>query len=351
MKSPLLLLALLLAGTSAAATPRTPPEGTGRVDDLVGQVSQSLDNLPGDLRRLAFYQLKADRAELSPSFVRHLQARLEATFRDPGGRVLVSAPELKTLRIVTTDTSVSIANTEASAEDLWKLGDRLRVDAFVDGTVAQDAEGNLLLTLRLFRSRDGEVVWNGNWVAGPGKPSGLLSDLKFGLQIPLRLFPVDRYVGDQGEFAGPNLVTDIGLEGFVVENISRDGRFFLTLSAGYTHYTLIGLPDSVRWSPGLHLLRGGAELEAMILRKADPRDGYWIGTYLGVSEALPMMYRDHLTILSAGYRSQITKHLALSGGILFLPLTTSLVGTYTNGGSTLNLNRIAYEAIFLRFTF
>lgn len=347
---PFLAAVLLLCGIASAA-PQTPPDGVERVDDLVRQVSQSLSNLPGDLRRLAFYQLKADRAEISPSFVRHIQARLEATFRDPGGRTLVSAPELKTLRIVSTDTSLSIANTEASVEDMWKLGDKLRVDAFVDGTLARDAEGNILLSLRLFRSRDGEVVWTGNWVAGPGKPSGLLADMRFGVQIPLRLFPVKQYLADGIAFTGSNMVTDIGLEGFAIENISRDGRFFLTLSAGYSHHTLIGLPDSVAWSPTMHLLRGGAEIEAMILRKDDPKDGYWIGTYLGVSEALPMMYRDHLTILSAGYRSQITRHLALSGGFLFLPLTTDLVGTYGNDGVTLKFDRIAYEAIFLRFTF
>jgi len=345
------LAAVLLLCTIASGAPQTPPDGVERVDDLVRQVSQSLSNLPGDLRRLAFYQLKADRAEISPSFVRHIQARLEATFRDPGDRTLVSAPELKTLRIVSTDTSLSIANTEASVEDLWKLGDKLRVDAFVDGTLARDAEGNILLSLRLFRSRDGEVVWTGNWVAGPGKPSGLLADMKFGVQIPLRLFPIDKYRADGIAYTGGKMVTDIGLEGFAIENISQDGRFFLTLSAGYSHHTLIGLPDSVEWSPSMHMLRGGAEIEAMILRKDDPRDGYWIGTYFGVSEALPMMYRDHLTILSAGYRSQITRHLALSGGFLFLPLTTDLVGTYGNDGVTLQFDRIAYEAIFLRFTF
>jgi len=345
------VMLLMLAGICSAAAPQTPPEGVSRVDDLVRQVSQSLSNLPGDLQRLAFYQIKADRGEISPSFVRNLQARLEATFRDPGGRTLVSAPELKTLRIISTDTSLQVANTEASLEDLWKLGDKLHVDAFVDGTLARDAEGNLLLSLRLFRSRNGEVVWNGNWIAGPGKPSGLLADLKFGFQVPLRLFPVSDYMLANQHFTGTNLVTDFGLEGFVGENISQDGRFFLTVSAGYSHQTLIGLPDTSSWSPGVHMVRGGAEIEMMVLRKDNPKDGYWIGTYLGVSEAIPVMYRDHLTIVSAGYRSQITRHLALSGGVLFLPLTTDLVGTYVNRDAVIKLDRIAYEAIFLRFTF
>jgi len=349
VKAFLLVLAFLAASTRAA--PATPPDGVDRIDDLVRQVSRSLDNLPGDLPRLAFYQIRSDRSEVAPTFVRHLQARLEAVFRDPGGRTLVSAPELKTLRVSVTDTSFSVANTEASAEDLWKLGDRLRVDAFVDGTLARDADGNLLLSLRLFRSRNGEVVWNGSWVAGPGKPSGLLHDLKFGLQIPLRLFPVAKYTIGTSSHLGTMLVTDIGLEGFVSEDVSADGRFSMNLSCGYTHHTLVGLPDTASWNPGVHLIRGGAELEARILRKADPRDGYWIGTYVGASEAIPVMYRDHITMLTAGYRSQITRHLSLSGGIILLPLTTELVGMYANDDAILQLDRISYEAVFLRFTF
>ncbi len=344
------LVVALLVGVVRAA-PATPPEGVDRIDDLVRQVSRSLDDLPGDLPRLAFYQIRSDRSEVAPTYVRHLQARLESVFRDPGGRTLVSAPELRTLRVAITDTSFSVANTEATAEDLWKLGDRLRVDAFVDGTLARDAEGNLLLSLRLFRARNGEVVWNGSWVAGPSKPSGLLQDLKFGLQIPLRLFPVANARIGTSNHAGTMLVTDIGLEGFVSEDVSTDGRFSMNLSCGYTHHTLVGLPDTSSWNPGVHLIRGGAELEARILRKADPRDGYWIGTYIGASEAIPVLYRDHVTMLTAGYRSQITRHLSVSGGIIVLPLTRDLVGVYANDGALLQLDRVSYEAVFLRFTF
>lgn len=344
------LILALVAGIPGAA-PTTPPDGVDRIEDLVRQVSGSLDNLPGDLPRLAFYQIRSDRSEVAPTYVRHLQARLEAVFRDPGGRTLVSAPELRTLRVSVTDTSFSVANTEATAEDLWKLGDRLRVDAFVDGTLARDADGNLLLSLRLFRSRNGEVVWNGSWVAGPGKPSGLLADLEFGLQIPLRLFPVANYRVGESNHANTLLVTDIGLEGFVSEDVSKDGRFSMSLSCGYTHHTLVGLPDSSSWNPGVHLIRGGAELEARILRKADPRDGYWIGTYIGASEAIPVFYRDHVTMITAGYRSRITRHLSLSGGIIVLPLTRDLVGVYANEDALLQLDRVSYEAIFLRFTF
>lgn len=343
---------LLALGCSLlAGPPATPPDGVDRIDELVRQVSRSLDNLPGDVQRLAFYQIRSDRGEVSTTFVRHLQARLEATFRDPGGRTLVSAPELKTLRIVSTDTSFTVANTEASAEDLWKLGDKLRVDAFVDGTLARDADGNLLLSLRLFRSRNGEVVWNGNWIAGPGKPSGLLRDLRFGLQIPLHLFPVASYYDGTAYYNDALLATDIGLEGFVSEDVTTDGRLSMTLSCGFTHHALVNLSDKAERNPGVNLIRGGAELEIRILRKADPRDGYWLGTYVGASEAIPALYRDHLTILSAGYRSQITRHLSLSGGILVLPLTTELIGTFTNKGTVLKLDRIAYEANFIRFTF
>lgn len=331
--------------------PATPPDGAERIDDLVRQVSRSLENLPGDAPRLAFYQIRVDRSEISPSFARHLQARLEAAFRDPGGRTLVSAPELKTLRIVSTDSTFSVANTEASAEELWKLGERLRVDAFVDGALARDADGNLLLSLRIFRSRNGEVVWNGNWIAGPGRPSGLLRDLRFGLQIPLRLFPVSAFYDGTQWYSGAILSTDIGLEGFVAEDVTQDGRFSLSLSCGYTHYSMVNLPNSVERNPGVSLIRGGAEFEARILPKADPRDGYWLGTYLGASEAIPVPYRDHLTILSAGYRSQITRHLSISAGILVLPLTNELLGTLTSSGTTLKLDRIAYEANFIRFTF
>lgn len=330
----------------------TPSSDVGRISDVVQQVEKVLNDLPPDVQRLAVYQFKFDSREFRPGVVRYLQGRVEESFSTEGRRTVVNSPELRTIRVVSTDTSFSVSNTLPTLEELGKLGEKLRVDAFLDGSVTRSPEGDLLLTLRLFKAKSGELVWSGSFVSGPSRGDSYFPDLDLAVYAGLRLFPLDKYgKTDSTSFANTYFLTNFDLEVSASEPITADKRFELGISAGYTHISLRGLPDSLGAVPGIHLLHLGAEVDAVFFRKADPRDGYWMGTYAGYDDFLPLFQTQHFGAFRLGYRSRPTRHFTLSAGILFIPFGTHVVDSPGFGNHTYDLARIAYEITFLHYTF
>jgi len=176
--------------------------------------------------------------------------------------------------------------------------------------------------------------------------------LDFSLSVPLRVFPVSTYHSvKKGSFSGTYLVTNLSLEASVTEAVSSDKRMMVTLSAGYSHLSLIGLPDSVSTNPDVHMGKAGVELLGVFFRKANPDQGYWLGTYIGYEQFLPFLYRQSLGAFTLGYRSKLSKHFTLSGGIMATPFQNRLTGMLTNSDDHLTLETIGYELAFLHYTF
>ncbi len=330
----------------------TPSSDVGRISDVVQQVDKALNDIPPDVQRLAVYQFKFDSREFRPGVVRYLQGRVEEGFSTEGRRTVVNSPELRTIRVVSTDTSFSVSNALPTLEELWKLGEKLHVDAFLDGSVTRSPEGDLLLTLRLFKAKSGELVWSGSYVSGPSRGDSYFPDLDLAFYASLRIFPLDRFgTNDSTRFGNTYFLTNFDLEASATEPITADKRFELGISAGYTHISLRGLPDSLGDPPDVHLLHLGAEVDAVFFRKADPRDGYWLGTYLGYDDFLPLFQTQHFGAFRLGYRSRPTRHFTLSAGVLFIPFGNHMVDSPGFGKRTYDLSRIAYEITFLHYTF
>lgn len=342
--------ALALAGGLSA--PGAPSSDVGRISDVVQQVGKAFPDLPVDVQRVAVYQFRSDAREFRPGTVRYLQTRIEEALSTLGRRTVVNSPELRTLRVVSTDTSLSVSNSMPTVDELWRLSEKLHVDAFLEGSVARTPDNDLLLSLRIFRAKTGDLAWSGSWISGPNRSDGFFPEMDFSVYAPLRILPLDRFTSSSGNFTNSVLVTDFDLEAMATEPITSDRRVELSLSAGYTHLALRGLPDSLGSPPGVHLVHLGAEVSAVLVRKADPSQGHWLSTYAGYDDFLPLAQRQHFGAFRFGYRSRPTRHLSLGAGVLMVPFGDHLVDSPTLGtGRTFDLGWIGYEIDFLHFTF
>ena len=206
------LLALALA-CGASAQPGFSPLGSdpssdvGRIADLVDQVRKSVGELPPDIRRLAVYQIKTEPREIRVGITRYIPSQVEDVFAREAHRSVVNSPELRTMRIKSTDTSFSISNSVPTLEDLAQLALKLDVDAFVEGACTRTTDDDLLLTLRLFRSRTGEVVWSGNFVSGPNRRDATFQDLDIAASMPFLVFPADAFSDGSATYADKNFVS------------------------------------------------------------------------------------------------------------------------------------------------
>lgn len=352
-----LLAAVGLSLPAQSASPLNPfvrPDAStdiSQMGDIARQVGRSLGEIPPEVQRIAAYQFKADPREFTPGMLRHIQSRIEEEIRK-NNKTVVTSPELRTLKVISTDTSFHVSNAAPSQEELWKMAERLKVDAFLEGSCTRSGDGDMLVALKVFKAKDGGVVWSGNFVAGPNQSDESWRDLDFAVSIPTRIHPLESYSPDStASYEGTTLASDVALEFSVTENVTADKRFLVTVLGGYTHYSTWGLPDSVSSSPAVHSLTLGVDFTGVFFRKANPDQGYWLGTYIGYRKIIPLLYRDHFSALALGYRSKLSKHFSLSAGILVYPAGSTLVGQLTNDGQVLKGASVAYDINFFHYTF
>lgn len=351
-------LAVMVLGAlgAHAADPALPPfpappsSVVGRMSEVLTQVQDGLSDLPADVSRIAVHQIRFDPAEFRPGEMRYLQARIEEAFSRQGHRTVVNAPELRTLRVVSTDSTLSIANTLPGIDDLARLGEKLHVDAFVDGSCSRSPDGDLLLALRIFRARTGELVWSRSQVSGPSRAEAQHRDLDIAVSIPLRVFPVSLLTTQTGAFTGTWFASGLAADVSVTEIVNNDRWLALSVLGGYAHLGLSGLPDSMS-PPDVHLLHIGVEAEGIFFRKSDPREGYWLGAYVGFQEMVPVLQRENFGALRLGYRTKPTRHFSLSVGVLAMVYGQHLVDAQGAGGRVFDLDRIGYEFNILHYTF
>jgi len=353
----LILTAIGLAMPAQAEMPQNPyvrPDAStdiSQMADISRQVGRNLGDIPPDVVRIAAYQFKADPREFTPGMLRHIQARIEEAIRN-NGKTVVNSPELRTLRVISTDSTFHVSNAAPNQEELWKLAEKLRVDGFLEGTCTRSSEGDLMVSLKIFKAKGGDVVWSGNFVAGPNKSDNAVLDLDFAVSIPTRILPLDLYKPDTAtSYTGAMLASDVALDFSVTEAVTQDKRFLFTLTGGYAHYGTWGLPDNVSASPSVHAFTLGVDFTGVFFRKVNPDQGYWLGTYIGYRETLPMLYRDHLSAVALGYRSKMSKHFSLSAGILIFPGGADMIGQLTNRNKVLKGASVAYDINFFHYTF
>lgn len=360
------LCAAAAACALAAGKPADPfaPNGTGigQIREINARLAKSLGDIPFDIERVAVAQIKTDPREFDAGMSRYIQAQVEETFRKEGRKTVVTSPELKTFRVVSTDSSFKFTNTLGNVDELWKLGDKLRVQGFIEGSCSKSSDNDVILNLKLFRHKTGEVVWSGSFVAGPNEKKSDLFDLDYSLSASIRRFPIKEahFPTDSTDSAGVafmDTVRDIALtqyafEATVSEAVNAEKWLLFGVTLGYGYANGSHISDSVEYSYNIQAVKFGVEMMAIFFRKPNPDLGYWLGTYAGYQEYLPFFHRGHISALTLGYRSRVSRHFTLGGGAMFLLFNDKLKGVGTTNLDRLyQLDNVSYELTFLHYTF
>ncbi|HKP95147.1 MAG TPA: hypothetical protein VJ385_05255 [Fibrobacteria bacterium] len=365
---PVLILAFALRAASAAPAPAADPfapssTGLRQIAEIMGRLSKTMGDIPPNVDRIALSQIKTDPREFSPGLARYIQAQIEEVFRKDGRRTVVTSPELRTFRVVATDSTFKFSNTLPSMEDLWKLGDKLRVDGYIEGSCSKSADNDVIVNLKVFRHRTGEIVWSGSFVAGPNEGKPEIWNLDWSASANIRRFPIRQAILPSPDLSDsitgkpkPDTLsslalTQYGVEGTLSEAVTSDKFLLFSVSLGYGLATGSGGPDSLGVNFDVQMLKFGIEMLGIFFRKSNPDLGYWLGTYVGYQEFIPFFNRGHLSALSVGYKSRVSRHFTLGGGVLFLPLNNKLKGLGADSDRFLTLEPVAYELTYLYYTF
>src|SRR4051812_10970990 len=151
----LVLCACALGVVHAARSEQTvdpfAPSSTGirQIGEITNRLSKTMGDIPPDMERVALYQIKIDPKEFSPGMARYIQAQVEETFRRDGRRTVITSPELRTFRVTANDSSFKFTNSVPSMEELWRLGDKLHVEGFIEGSCSKSADNDVIMNLKL----------------------------------------------------------------------------------------------------------------------------------------------------------------------------------------------------------
>jgi hypothetical protein len=317
--------------------------------DILSQMQRAIGDLPPDIQRLAMYNLRVDRDDFTPGMMKFFQGKIEETFIKYGRRQIVAAPELRSTRIVSTDTSFVLSNTLPTQNDLWKIGEALRLDGFIEGNLTRSEMGDIMLSLKVFRHKSAEVVWSGSFVSGPNEDKYYFPLMDIGTRLSFGYWPVSKYTDETETIREPTLKLDMyqyAVEFTVSEAANSNRRLYLGAAAGLSF--LFPVADNPRDSvvgdlPSNWVGIAGADLVYVFVAKENFDDGYWLGAYLGMRVYFPQK----LIIIRHGYSSRISRHFILSAGLQFMPLLDQLIASKsllsTTGDYELKLQNPTYE--------
>ncbi len=324
-----------------------------QIDEVMKQLSQHLGDIPPEVERLAIYRIKTDVNDFSQGVSRHIQGRIESILSDRGRIRILAPPELKTLKIVSTDSSLNISNTIPTIEELWKLGDKLRLDAFLDGNCSKTKEGDVLLNLKLIKHRTAEILWSVNLIAGPNKIKTSIFDMKWTIATPLRFYPIAKFTQEDAVIKDMRMDA-INIEAQVADALLESRRLYWSIQAGASWIMLSKEDSTTTKLTRLTAMHVGVTLIAIILQKANPDRGYWFATYFGGRWNIPFFVDPAFPTLNFGYKAQLSRRFAISIGGMYLPTQKKISGTGTlpsTKGAIIDLKSFAYEVDLLNYTF
>jgi len=317
--------------------------GIVQIYSVMNQLSEAVPGIPPGVERIAIYHLQVDRREFSPGMARFIRSQIEDVFRQYSRRIVISTPGLKTTRILVTDSTFKMSNTLPDAEQLWAVGRKLGIDAFVQGSVTRSAEGDVLLSLKMIKQESAEIVWSGNFVAGPNQVQELRHKVELGVTGGFGLWKMERYQDDNATSNADLDMYHFYGEVSAGEAVLKNRRLYLSLAVGAGFYQ--PMPANPR-DPLFEDLEFrisysiGPEMTVVLSPKDDPADGYYLGLYAG-----GRFYFFHMFLgMQAGLKSRLTRHMGISAGLNYFPLNRNFESNLVSARDyTMEMGAMSYD--------
>ena len=330
----------------------TDQSGIKQIYEIVRQLRDAMGDVPPQMERLAVLKIRIDRREFTPGIARFFRGKIEETIMKVGRKRVVSSPELKTLRIFSTDTSFKMSNTIPNIEELWDIGEKLKVDGFVDGNITKSQDGDILVNLNIIKHKTGELIWNGTFIAGPNENKFSDIDLEYGLHASygywaMKLFTQSGTGGNTSATEGLTMNHyTLALSVREAMNMNRTLYFNLWGSIGYLN-KLVGLSDQDTFEDvGVqYSLSIGGGVSIVFIQKDDKTRGAWLGANLGAEFDI----WNRFVVLKHGYYIDLSNHFAVNFGVNYYPLNSSFTPILTNSYE-LEMEQLSYE-IKLQYLF
>lgn len=324
------------------------------LDVALKNLPEKVKSIPNNIRRVSFYSLKADRSQVSQPLLKQMQGKIEAAFASISAPItLVYSPEIKPVRIVAKDDTVTFTSGFQSTEEVKNIAQKLRLDGLLEGEIYYTPK-TVYLNLRIFDTETMSIVWScelTNITPPPPPPPAKQKLFWYDLGIGGTVIPVEPLATTNI----PKSATYYNVDLRILTRMLFEERLKFTISAG-TFFLYEGINSSTRTivssprrasGPNNFFARVGIKISLLQKESIIPNIGkrdllsteITTGNIFATSSEVI-----NIPFYSVKFESDLTKEISISAGISYVTPTKILdVGVKTGG--------ITYEISIIRFIF
>lgn len=320
------------------------------VDDALKAFPEVTKEIPVNVRRISFYSLRVDRKNVSQPLLRQIQGKIESAFLKAERPVLVFSPELKPIRIISKEDSISFVSGFQSTDEVKDIARKLRLDGMLEGELLL-TKNAVYVNLRIFDAESMAIVWSKEFSSLlPPEPQTLWTKFGFGIAG----IPVSKGLG--GETIGlPDSANYYQVDLKILNRTVFSDRAKYVVSTGIL-YLFEGINSSTativsKEKDGIGTInlavKFGIKLaifSSKITRENLVRD--WLSVEFGVGRIFGHG-TSGLNLVGVEIESEITKDLSFGIGLNFVPISEITYAT----NATAKVGGLMYEISFLRFNF
>ncbi len=300
------------------------------MEDIFSQIPEDLAEINPDLKRIAVYNLAVEGAYIPAPLKDHFESRLEGIFKSLETPVMVSLPDMNTLKISSSDSTFSIMNALPSPDELWRVGKRLRIDAFLEGNLTYVAGKALFLDLRLNKTGTNDMLWIRSYTAYENsfKPP-ILNPLKRSLNAGVEVFSVaaDAITDSLISTSFNDRLVQYAVYFGVYQYLEPQSRFRYEFRAGVSFLSEGVKLNNTRFEDNtFYAKEGGAGsflpvsfnfrvlLNSTLLKNKKSVSSDWLSFYLTVTRYFTTKMPD-VTGIGFGLRSDLSSRFSISAGV------------------------------------
>jgi hypothetical protein len=312
-----------------------------QIQEIRFQLEAKMEELPPIVDRIAIHQLKVSNSDFRPGISRYVRSQIEEVFQVIGRKAVISAPELKTVRIVSTDTTFKMSNAIPDAEALWEVGRKFRIDGFVQGSLVKTEQQDLILSLKLIQQGTAEILWSGTFIAGPNKPK-FDKRLEFSTALGFSLWDITKYQGTTTDTTEGLSFYRYFVEARVGEAVTHAQKVFLSLVGGLGIYLPVAKPDMEEiFDEVASRLEASAGMDMLIVLWPKPGKGYYFGLNFGGRAIFPHKFMQ----VQVGLSNRMTEHFGIEIGGSYYPFHNIMQSSsFSLSEYQIEMQRNSYEA-------
>ena len=339
LKIIVVLIFFLVAVNAEAGTKRyvSPDEIQSKIIALINHIvtlfPEKITEIDPNLDRIALYHIKGDPRYFNANLQQLLEGKILTVFEDLGTPKIVVLPRLNGLKIKSTDSTFSVMNRVPSMSELWAMGKKLRVQAFLEGECSYIHNHGLTLNLRLIKTGSGEVLWSDTFSVfekelEPVKES---NPLYFGVSLGMESYSID--IAETGisntmisnNFNGRLIYNTLDMSLFQYLPTQRHFRYEIRFGVGFlgngvkltdanfSDDTFYGTKEMQPKTPKPVSTRLQTFFYIGMIERKERAKGDWLSVYLTAARHFTKNAPD-FNSCGLGLRSDVSRNFSISAG-------------------------------------